>query len=249
LILRVTTAGGFIAPEAIVTNVPEFSLLGDGRVIVPGAVDAIFPGPAMAPLLVRTANEEGIQAVLRMVADTRLFTQDREFRSARVADGPTTTFTLHADGHEATVSFYALGTTQELPADESAAQDSLVSLEQRLTTLDSVLGASNWADAAWHAFQPTALRLFVRNADAEAPDPSGIGNQLIAWPTAANPETVGEPWRQQRCAVMTGADASGWLRALSQANQLTRFVAGGHRYEVRVRPLLPDEPRDCPSGN
>lgn len=249
LIFRINTEGGFVAPETVVTHVPEFSLMGDGRVIVAGAIDMIFPGPAMAPLLQRTLNEDGIQAVLRMIADTGMFTQDRELRGGmqHIADAPTTTFTLHADGRDVIVSAYALGMLDQLPADEAAAQRSLLSLQQRLSTVDSALPASAWTETAWHAFGPSALRLFVRNADADPPDPSGIANQLLPWPTANDPAALGGPSNQLgQCVVVTGADASAWLRVLAQANQLTRFVAGTHRYAVRVAGLLPDEPPRCP---
>jgi hypothetical protein len=182
-----------------------------------------------------------------MVADTGLFTQDRDFHGAGVADAPTTTFTLHADGHDVTISVYALGMGSQMSSDEAGAQQRLASLEQRLTTLDSVLTKSSWTDAGWHAFQPTALRLFVRNADADPPDPSGIGNQLMPWPASEAPNPAAGPVnRGGQCVVVTDADAAAWLQALGQANQLTRFVAGTHHYAVQVRPLLPDEPRQCP---
>ena len=104
-------------------------------------------------------------------------------------------------------------------------------------------------DQTWQAFVPDALRLLVRNADADPPDESGISNQELPWPTGADAATFGEAtsFGEFRCGVVSGEDAAAWYESLSNANQLTRFIAGDHRYEVTVRPLLPDEPAECPS--
>ena len=47
---------------------------------------------------------------------------------------------------------------------------------------------------------------------------------------------------------MTGADAEAWWDVLLRANQLSRWVGGGHRYEVTPRPLLPGEAKECPAA-
>ncbi|TME30778.1 MAG: hypothetical protein E6I62_08330 [Chloroflexi bacterium] len=257
LVLRMATAGGFIEPQTGFSQVPSVSVFGDGRVIVPGAVDLIYPGPALPPLLVRRLSEPGLQAVLHDVLATGLFATSRDFNGAGIgiADAGTTTFSLHADGRDVTVSVYALGTVDlsnpppGVSQDELAAHRALTRLSGRLSSLDSWLPAGSWMDAAWQPFAPEAVRLLVRTADADAPDQSGIANQLVPWPTADDPATFGDVAAQPegaRCGVVTAADAATWLRALMRANQLTRFTAAAHRYQVTPRPLLPDEPRSCP---
>jgi hypothetical protein len=259
LILRISTEGGFIAPGALFSQLPGLSVFGDGRVIVPGAVEELFPGPALPPLQVRRLSEVGIQAVLREVAATGLFTGSRRFDGARnvVADAGTTVFLLHADGRDVTVAVYGLGTLdpsnppQRIGGGELAAHRALMRVSERLGALDGWLPAGAWLDAAWQPYTPDAFRLLVRNADTDPPDQSGIGNQLVPWPIGANPATFGQPSTRpagSRCGVVTGADAATWLRVLRQANQLTRFTAAPHRYEVTPRPLLPDEPRSCPGS-
>ena len=258
LVFRIEASGGFVGVDSLFTGVPSFSLLGDGRLIEPGAVDAIYPGPALAPLLVRTLSESGLQAVLREIAATGLFTQDRDFNGAEgtVMDASTTNFTLHADGREVRISVYALGAFDAgtvpsgVTANELAAHRALTALSARLTSLDTWLGAGAWSDRQSRPYQASALRLLVRNADADGPDASGIANQLVAWPVARDPATFGTPVstaQGARCGVVTGADATTWLAALESANSLTRFVAAGHRYAVTPRPLLPGEPTTCPS--
>ena len=200
---------------------------------------------------------DGIQAVLKQVIGTGLFGKSVELLAAQnfVADVGDTIFTLHADGADVTIRVYGLGvfdsagTYPGVSAEELAANRTLSRLSQDLGNLDAILPASAWADAAWQPYQPEALRLLVRNADADAPDESGIGNGLLDWPVDSDPATFGDPTSDgaQRCGVVSGKEATDWYAALSSANQLTRFVKGAHRYEVTVRFQLPDEPPECPS--
>jgi hypothetical protein len=257
VVLRIATRGGFIGPNVTFTSFPAFSLQGDGRVIVPGAQPAIFPGPALPAVNVRRLSESGIQAVLEEVLKTGVFAASAEYRGAQsvVMDAPDTVFTLHADGRQVTVLVYGLGT---LPADmshtgisaeELATHAALLHLSERLATLDAWLPASAWEDPAATPFQPAALRLLVRNADADRPDSSGIPSPLVAWPTSDNPAAFGAPVSTlpgSRCGVVSGPDATVWYRALANANGLTRFTYAGHRYEVNARFMLPDEELTCP---
>lgn len=258
VVLRVEVGGGFVGPAFFLTNFPPFTLTGDGRVITPGAQIDIFPGPALPAVNVRRLTEAGIQAVLNEVARTGLFGASVEYRGAMnvVADAGDTSFVLHADGQNVTVTVYALGMLQPganfpgITAQEVAAHQGLSQLNERLTTLEAWLPASAWADPTWKPYQPDALRLLVRNADADPPDDTGLGNQLIDWPNSSDPATFGEinPLSEQRCGVVSGEQAQAWYAALSGANQLSRFVKGAHRYEVTVRLQLPDEPEECPAA-
>jgi hypothetical protein len=257
VILRVEFSGGFIAPSFLYTSFPPFTLTGDGRVIVPGAQIAIFPGPALPAANVRRLTEDGIQAVLKQVTDTGLFGESVELLGAQnfVADVGDSIFTLHADGADVTIRVYGLGVFDSagnypgVSGDELAANRVLSRLFQDLGNLDAILPANAWADASWQPYQPQALRLLVRNADADQPDESGIESTLVDWPLDSDPATFGAPSfeGESRCGVVSGQDARDWYAALSSANQLTRFVKGDHRYQVTVRFQLPDEPPECPS--
>lgn len=258
LILRVEYSGGFVGPGFLLTSAPSFTLTGDGRVIVPGPQVAIYPGPAIPLMVERRLSERGIQALLREVTGTTLFGASVQFRGAQncVADAPDTIFTLHADGRAVAVAVYGLGTVdpgnscQGMSSGERAAHRALQHLTERLMTLEGWLPAGAWAESAWHTYQPKAMRLVVRNADADQPESSGAGNQLVDWPGSSDPATFGNATSSadQRCGVVSGQEAVAWYADLSAANQLTRFVKGGHRYQVTVRLLLPDEPLACPGA-
>lgn len=257
LVLRMATQGGFIGPSWLFTSFPGLSLLGDGRVVVPGAQIEIYPAPALPAVNVRRLSEAGIQAVLDEVLKTGVFSTSAEYRAAEtvVADAPDTVFRLVANGRLVTVLVYGLGTLPEgttfpgISAEELATHTALVHLSERLGNLDAWVPANAWADPDWTPFQPDALRLLVRNADADQPDESGIANELVAWPTGDDPATFGAPAGRvadARCGVVSGPDAATWYQALSAANQLTRFTHAGHRYEASVRFMLPDEELTCP---
>lgn len=255
LVLRIEFGGGMIR-DFFLTGFPQFTMTGDGRVIVPGAQIDLFPGPALPAVNVRKLTEEGVQAVLNEVARTGLFSQSVEYMGAAnfIADGGETIFTLHADGKDVTIKVAALGTLDPagnypgLSAAELAAHRTLFKLAEELGNLDAQLPASAWEDASWKAYVPEALRLLVRNADADPPDDSGIGNAIIDWPVDSDPATFGDEASDGtiRCGVVSGQEAKDWYAALSDANQLTRFVSGDHTYQVTVRPQLPDEPLECP---
>lgn len=252
LLLRVEHRGGFVPYEYHLTRAPHFSLHGDGRVIVSGAVPAIYPGPLLPPLLERRLTEEGVQMVLRAALDSGALDASATWNGAAqfIADAGDTVFSLRAGGRDVVVSAYALGIGDDigdLSREERDARRALNDLQGRLTDLESWLPASAWEDAGWQAYRPDAIRLAVRYADGDPPAQDGIPLRTERWPLAGDPAQFGTPTEHDgwRCGVVTGRDADTWWKALGAADQLTRWVGGEHQYAVHPRPLLPDEPADC----
>ena len=64
LILRIATGGGFVAPSYMLTAVPGFALYGDGRIIVPGPVTAIYPAPLLPNLRIISVTPAEIQKIV-----------------------------------------------------------------------------------------------------------------------------------------------------------------------------------------
>jgi len=260
LVFRIASGGGFVPADFIFSNLPGFTLVGDGRVIVTGPQVEIYPAPALPALNVRRLNDAGMQLVLREILDSGQFAADAAWLGANsfVADAPDTVFTLHADGREVEVRVYALGILDpeqggdwpQISSEEREAHRDLHRLSDRLMSLDAWLPAAAWADPSWQPFTGDTIRLLVRSVDGESPNPDGLPFQELAWPSADDPEAFGEPvaWDEgSRCGVASGSEAAAWYAALAQANQLTRWTRGSHRYTVAVRPLLPDEAEACPS--
>lgn len=256
LVLRVEERGGLMGPDAHSARFPAFTMLGDGRIFVPGAQIEISPGPALPSAQVRQLTEAGIMAVLNAVAATGRFAASAEWMGAQnyVADASDTVFTLNAEDRTVTITVYALNAyppgdePPDFPAAELAVHQALNQLVEQLTTLDSWLPAGAWAQPEWQPYVPDAIRLFARNADADPPDDGGITNQEMPWPTEDAGAWIAYPrreWGELRCGVATGSDADAWYEALSNANELTRFTADDFRYQITVRLLLPDEPAEC----
>lgn len=256
VVVRVGWTGGFVPYEWMFTSLPNFTLLGDGRVIVQGPAIDIYPGPALPNLQVRQLTEEGIQSVLFRIAETALFEESQSFTAATqfIADANSTVFTVNADDRSAVVDVYALGfltddigPPETVPQVERDAHATLLELEADLQALEAWISPDDWATPAWEAYQPEALRLLVANVDHEPPNPDGLDSEPVPWPGTTPPDQLGEATQVQdgRCGVVTGDEAAAWLDALAAANQLTRWSADGHLYRVTPRPLLPDESLDC----
>jgi hypothetical protein len=253
LVLRLADRGGFVPAEYQLTRLPAFSLLGDGRVIVAGAIPAIYPGPILPPLLERRLTEDGIQLVLRAALDSGALDASADWRGAAnyVADASDSVFTLHAGGRGVVVSVYALGIgsagDETMSNEERRAHEALGELSSLLTTLDTWLPADAWMDGRWHAYRADSLRLLTRNADEDADVADGLELRVAAWPLPGDPAGFGastslDGWR---CGVVSGKDAVTWYAELGGADQLTRWSAAGHRYAVAARPLLPNDVEGC----
>src|SRR5512140_2113975 len=59
LILRITSEGGFVGPAAGLAAIPQVSVYADGRIMTPGAVDAIYPAPLLPTVVVREVGPAG----------------------------------------------------------------------------------------------------------------------------------------------------------------------------------------------
>lgn len=260
-VIVVRLAGGMIPAQMQVGEVPIFTLLGDGRVIVRGVQTLEFPGPILPALLERRLTEEGIQLVLASLDETNLFIGDLENRVAAsvVSDASDTIFTVHAGGRTSVVTAFGLGTMppdMEPPpgtvAAELEAYRVLTALNDRLMTLDTWLPADAWATDSWQAYRPEAFRLYVRDV-TDQPEDEELPGQQIPWPTDEDPATFGEEMTDfgdgTRCGVVQGEAGATWLAALMEAKQNTTWTFGDRRYAVTPRPLLPDEEAACPPLN
>jgi hypothetical protein len=244
LVLRVSAEGGFVAAESLLTSVPSFSLFGDGTAVTQGAQTAIYPGPALPPLIATPITEDGIQALVRSALDAGLG-EDHEYTdlgSVGISDADTTVFTLTADGVTHVTKAYALGMSggrqpDVMPDQEYAARLRLERFQASLTDLRNTLPAGSVGPDG--AFVPATLRLFVsghrRSEDLKEP--------AITWPLSTPLASLGDPASLDgyRCGTVTGADLDAVWPLAQTANQLTPWTSEGDRFAIAFRPLLPDE--------
>jgi len=236
---------------------PAFTLLDDRRVIRPAASQTVGSGPQWPAVEVRELSEAGVATIRGLVDATGQLSADASWSAATsiVADAGTTSFIVRRGDSTVTVGVYALGafTSGDAPtsvsAEELAAYRTLDDLLEQLASVAEWLPPDAWADgSAWEPYEPEAIRLFSRGPNPNL-EPEVGAFEEVPWPTDLDPSWIGYPmseWGDFRCGIATGDDIDVWRTALSAADEMTRFVADGHRYRVTVRLMLPDEPAECP---
>lgn len=236
LVLRVDTGGGLVPPGWDLTHLPGFSLFGDGRLITPGPMIEIYPGPALPNLQQTRVSEAGIQRILEAARAAGLLGPDAHYDWPGIVDAGTTTFTVVAGGARHVVSAYALFEGPE----GSDARAALRAFSTQLLDFRSWLGTEVLGPDA--AYDYDALRITVRPADpSTAADPQFA--QVREWPLATPLATFGAPTAagELRCGVLEGGDLDAAMADLASSNELTFWRSGGATYQLGLRPLLPDE--------
>lgn len=232
--------GGFVPAEFNATNLPAFTLYGDGTIVFRDANWMPAPvengGPTTYPPL-RTAKltEEQIQSLLEFaITEGGLAVARERYDNPMIADAGTTTFTINAGGVEKTVQAYALGLDAE-PGPDSNVKASLVKLAERLRAFDQ--GGAIPTDE----YQPQAFR----GALWEVGPGAGPANP---WPWAdlepsdfvvpGEPNAFGFPTRNLSDAEL---QALGLGTPTGAVSGLQLAGPDGKIYGFALRPLLPDE--------
>jgi hypothetical protein len=240
LVLRYDQGGGFIAPWAIVTQAPIFSLYGDGTIVfrdltapAPESQDGLGRG---TPYQTAKLSESQIQALLKQaINDGALGIARAQYMNDRVADAPTTVFTIHAGGVDKTVSAYGLGIDVQ-PSPDAAVLTALAKLGERL-------GQFNAAGFQTQPYVPTRYRAMLLD-----PQMVGVQHAPIDWPWSnikvtefAAPADPNGPTFPRRVvtaddvAKLNLKDLEGGLMGIPVK------APDGKVYALALRPLLPDE--------
>lgn len=252
LVIRLRYVGGFAPPAAHILDLPVISIYGDGTVLVPGAVPAIYPGPALPNLQRATITPAGMQILLEAAREAGLLGPDAHYDMGGIMDASSSEFTVNADGSIHTISAYALfesgGREPQNPSADPAVTEArarLLIFQNQLGNLEALLGPEV-GDAT--PYVPTALQLLV--SDGAPVDEQALGQEPIAWPLSTPLATFGEPMPSlimgERCAVVTGANVDQLLALFQQANTLTPWSDDDKAFGIAVRPLLPGE-AGCPA--
>ena len=243
VLVRVAWEGGFVPVDWAYTNLPNYSLYGDGRLVVPGAQIEIYPAPALPAISTRSVDEEGIQAILREALDTTADLPDDldDMGSVMIADAPTTVITISVDEVDRTVRVYALAEQTErpegMPEDVFRARQELQALVTKLTGTGDWLPDGSLGPEGDYEASGSRLILTDLRRDEAVPQPE------IAWPLDEPLAGFGAPAgvAGYRCGVVEGEDWSAVHAEASHANELTPWIDDGTAYSILFRPLLPDE--------
>jgi hypothetical protein len=244
VLVRIAFEGGFTPLEWTYTNFPNFSLLGDGTLLVPGAQIELYPGPALPAISSRQVDEAGIQAILEEALDamSKIPGDLNDLGFMGIADAPTTVITVSAGGVDRTIRAYALAELRDrpegMPEQEYRARARLQELVTRLGTLEIWL--PNGSLGPETDYESSAARLFVgayRKVDDLPQEPA-------AWPLEGTLASFGDAADDSglyRCGVVEGTDWAAVREAASRANELTPWTDGETRSTILFRPLLPNE--------
>jgi hypothetical protein len=241
IVLRVNTGGGFVPVSVNLRALPQFTLYGDGTVIVPGAQIQIAPQPAEIPLVRFHLSRPQVQALLLRAQRAGLLAPGSvdygDMGSIGVSDAPGTTVLINAGGHRLERDAYALGidtTGSRLSAKQNAARHALSAFIEALPH-----GAST------RPYDAPRFAVYV-GPYTGTPQP---GARPLAWPLASDLARAGAKTSSglpYRCFTVTGGNArtlAATLRRATVASQW-RMPGGTARYEVIARPLLPEQ-RTC----
>jgi hypothetical protein len=244
VVLRVSYEGGFVPIEFNLTNIPAFTLYGDGTILVPGPQLAIYPGPALPNVQMLKVSEERVQEIIDAARSAGIEGGDRHYGYDCVADASTAVFTLNAGGGTTIVSAYALGIEEPgsgpdiscgIDDEALAARAALYAFSQ---AVESVLFDGTLDPPT--EYTPQQMRVYVSDELFTDPD---LPQAPADWPLGADLATFGAEQGDLalRCGIVEGDDLDDLLAVARQANQLTPWLSDGAEFALTFRPLLPDE--------
>lgn len=237
LILQADSVGGFVPPDFVVTQMPTFSLYGDGTVILRPTEDLggeMLADGVMPRMVKATMTEEQVQALLRFaMGQGRLLDAKAHYPQNMCADCPSAVFRINAGGVDKTVTVDGLGVEEQMDrADRQGFQalaDTLATFEQR--ALSGELGEVV-------IYEPSEYLVALIETQP------GMG-EPIEW-----------PWEDVALDDFVGADDSSWRRdailTADQVAEITEVPSGGAMgifvededgklWSIALRPLLPHE--------
>ena len=237
LVLRVSSAGGFVPPTILVGRLPETSVYADGRVIFNGPVPAIYPGPALPNLQWGTVSPTTLQQLLdkAVAAGVRPGT---DFGQPGVADAPTTEVTVVTAAGEQTVGAVAL---REARPDDPQLTKAQHQARKKLTAFIDQLGdlTTELTTGRPQPYKPEILAAVVQPYTANDDEP---GRPLtVEWPGPALPGEPLNPDLKLSCVTATGEQRDAILAAAAKATANTPWVYANNGWSVLLRPLLPEE--------
>jgi hypothetical protein len=233
VVLRVSTGGGYVPQDVALSQIPELTVYGDGRVVFLGPTTLEYPGAALPNLRELRLSDEGIDRIVRLARAAGLL--DRRpprYGTPGVTDNPSTTVTVNANGKPRTVSVYALGFDDERLSERAQANR---------RRLQRFLDAANTFPRRFvvepeHEHRPTAVEVH------RIPVDEVLAPTQPDWPlsTFGTPRTGAEP-TETTCTTLTGADAATVLAAAADARAGDVWNVAGRPAQLVFRPLLPGE--------
>ena len=257
VVLQVQELGGMVAPWSLYTRLRGPSVYADGRVIreVDQFTTPVDQLPALPPVVQQHLTPAGLDALVQRARDAGVG-DGADLGEPLVSDVTTTRFLLATDDGPVWSDAYALRSSAglEVPIGEPVPSPSiavgsgrgdvtltqeqadaryrLLDLSAALDDLPAALGDEEVGEEVPYRFDALAVVVAPGSADP--------GVQALPWPGPALPSQDVEV-DSASCTVVRGADLPPVLEAVSQARLHTPWTDGERTWNLRFRPLLPDE--------
>jgi hypothetical protein len=233
-----------VPPQATFAEPPQVVITLDGRALTWGAIDAIFPGPAVTPIVQRQMTPGGWVRIVELARASGLLLGQGVI--GEVAPGETIVrLSIVADGtlHEVGVSNRWPGCLADPCEGPPGSPQAFFGFGSRLLDLETFLGDDLGQD---EPYVPAAYAVLV----GVVPDDEGLSQQVIEWPFAGGFDAFGKPSADGsglRCGTLTGEDAATFAGSLARANQLSpwRDPVDASLHGLTVRPVLPGDGDPC----
>lgn len=233
-----------LPPAASLAGGPLIAIA-DGLAVTAGAVPAIYPGPLVAPLVVRTVADEGIARILADMQAAGLLGERTDFTDRMLVGAPLGHILVSLDGASREITGDPSGLSGCVPpacVPPPGTPEAFAALWTRFYDLDAWLGSALGPEQRFVADRAAIL------VTEPTVDPDFAG-QVVEWPLAKAFADTGVAFPGMagaRCVVVEREELDTLRPALEGANQLTRFRdrTGGERGLV-ARWLMPDEPDPC----
>ena len=243
VVLRMFWGGGFVPPQITVSDVPQFTLFGDGTAVFKPLtpIEGTPFNQPLPPMLTVKLTEDEVQTLLEFALnDGHLAVAKESYTDPMIADAGSTTFSIDAGGYDKTVNVYALmESTSSGPETED--RNAMFKLQDRLNNFATEALGGNVKP-----YDPSAYRVTLFDQGYGQPNV-----EPIPWPWTD--VTLGDFVKGDEAAwpmmVMT-RDQVGKLTIVPNGGQTGIFVMApdtsgaatdGVPVELVVRPLLPDE--------
>jgi hypothetical protein len=232
LVLSIESVGAFTTPEMTFRQMPTTTVYDDGSTMTQGAVIAIYPGPAVLPLVAGQIDDDALRRIVSLAAEAGLLGDDPDLGSPPVADVPDTRITVVADGEAHTTVVAALGHDDPGPGVTDEQAEARARIDRFLAEVSDIVTAGESSDMV----RPERYRVLpVVPAPDEAPD---VEPNRLDWPLDV--ELV-----EGECTPVTGDDVAALESALERATEITLWADDdGTEWRLAIRPVLPHEP-DC----
>jgi hypothetical protein len=233
-----------IPPRDRFGTVPPIVITLDGRALTAGATPAIFPGPAVGPIVQRQISPAGWTKIVELARASGLL--QGTIVIGELAPGETVIhLSIVGDGrvHEIRGSNHWPGCIQDPCQGPPGSPQAFIGFGSRLFDLATLLGPELGPE---EAFLPEAYGVIV----GAVPDDQELPQPPLGWPLAGAMAAFGNPFADGsgfRCGTVSGDDVATLRVALGKANQLTPWQdpLDGSRHGLTVRPLLPGDDDPC----